>query len=117
MLETGDIVIVDLLPVVGHEQGSSDVRPCLVVTTSLDRCDDCYEMLTIVPFTTTLTRGCGVLTPVVATPTLNDQYARSRALLPQVRSIGPRRIMRKASPLSAEDLDAVKAALKDYLKV
>ncbi|MCC6312347.1 MAG: type II toxin-antitoxin system PemK/MazF family toxin [Trueperaceae bacterium] len=117
MFQTGDIVIVDLLPVVGHEQGSLDARPCLVVAPSPERCGRYYELLTIVPFTTTLTRGCGALTPVLATPTKRDPDRRSRVLVPQLRSIDPQRVKRKVSSAPVSDVDTVRKAMKDYLQV
>lgn len=120
MYEAGDIVTVNLEPAVGSEQGpnpSSPLRPCLVVATTKGHCPSYFDMVTIVPFTTKGVRHCGSLTPVIPTPTPKDPSARSLVLVPQVRSIDPKRIRRTVSRLGPAELATVQQALREFLNL
>jgi len=117
----GDIVLVDLSPTVGHEQGAnpskSPFRPCLVVGTSAGRCLDYYTMFTIVPFTTSRSKTCGECTPTIPTPSRSTPDGESVVLVPQIRSIAKERISKKVNTVQPSDMATVNNAIKSYLNL
>lgn len=115
----GDVVIVDLLPIRGREQGANPrkggLRPCVVVSDpNLLTAAGYYEVYTIVPFTLGNIHGLGNdLAPLVQPL----RGGSSRALIPQVRTIDPERISRKVTTLTSSDMQAVADGLKSLLVI
>lgn len=114
----GDVVLVDLEPVRGHEQGANPrrgpYRPCVVVSDAR-LLNDYFTVYTIVPFTTSEVTLSDSLAPLVATPTPRDASTTSRALIPQVRSIDPERITRKVNSMAEQEMAKISAGLKALL--
>lgn len=106
----GELVLVDLTPVIGHEQGpnpSNPLRPCLVIsdTEALTAAGD-YEVYTIVPLTTSR-RVKGAFAPPVVVSHPRHGAVHSRALVGHLRSVDPLRIKRKLDKVSDEDYRGV----------
>ncbi len=120
MYQVGDIVTVDLEPTRGSEQGAGNggrFRPCLVVAATSIHCPTYYELYTIIPFTTKGARNCGSLTPEISTPTPKDSSSRSTVLIPQVRTVDPKRIRSKVNQLGSAEMGLVQQALLTYLNL
>lgn len=116
----GELVLVDLSPVVGHEQGPNPanlLRPCLVIsdTDALVVAGD-YEMYIVVPLTTSR-RVKGVFGPPVAVSHPRHGTVRSRALVGHLRSVDPLRIKRKLPKVSDEDYRGVLSGLRALLRM
>lgn len=114
----GDLVLVKLDPVVGHEQGANpgnELRPCVVVsdTEALVQAGD-FEVYAVVPLTASK-RVKGVFGPRVTTPHPKHGQIASTALVGHIRSIDPTRIDRKAAVVSQADLDNIRIGLAALL--
>ncbi len=112
--ERGAVVMVNLEPVMGSEQGR--IRPCLVVsdlkTITASRSRPLYV---IVP----LTRSEKLIGPLA--PRLQARPgalpADSTALVMHVRSIDLRRITRQVGVLDTEELAGIRAGLRVLLEL
>lgn len=104
----GAVVLVNLGPVVGHEQ--DNMRPCAVLS-DLYQVQACYPfpLYTIVPFTSTGYLS-GALVPVI-TARPGGLVRNSTALIMQVRSIDPSRVVRQVGALNATELSIIARGL------
>ncbi len=104
----GAVVLVDLEPVVGHEQGKK--RPCVVLS-DLSQIQACYPypLYTIVPFTTTGYLNGALLPTIMARP--GGLNMNSTALIMQVRSITPSRVVKQVGSLNAAELSIIAKGL------
>ena len=110
----GDVVLVDLEPTVGSEQGFK--RPCIVVsdlaTVSASRSRALYL---IVPLTRS-EKLVGKLAPRLKSRQ-GGLPADSTALVMHLRSIDPRRIIRRVGQLEADELKLIQVGLRELLDV
>jgi mRNA interferase MazF len=106
-INRGDIVIVNLEPVKGSEQGG--IRPCLVIQNDLG---NKFSPLTIVaPFTSRkMNKDYPTNVRVLKSESRLDKD--STILLNQINSIDKLRITKKISSLNDEIMDKVDMAIK-----
>ena len=109
----GDIVLVDLEPTIGSEQGFK--RPCIVVsnlpTITASRSRPLYV---IVPLTRS-EKLTGKLAPRLKARE-GGLPADSTALVMHMRSVDPRRIIRKVGRLEAGELNMIQEGLQELLQ-
>lgn len=108
--ERGTIVLVELDPIMGHEQRS--VRPCIAVSDPAVNADQRFPLIAVVPVTGT--RGEGSLYPELA-PGKSGLTKTSYALIDHLRSIDKRRIRRVFSSIAKDELAAVDQGLRLFL--
>ena len=109
-LERGTVVLVDLVPTVGHEQ--KNVRPCVVVSDPVVAADQRYPLVGVVPLTGK--EGRGALYPKIPAGSgglRNDSWA----LTDQIRSIDKRRIVAAYRSLEPADMDAIDEGVRLFL--
>lgn len=104
----GDVVLVDLEPVTGSEQGRK--RPCIVLSElQTVRASGSRALYFVVPLTTS-----GKLTGPLA-PQLKQRPGGlptdSTALVMHARSIDPARIVRQWGAVDAQDIASLQAAV------
>ncbi len=109
-LGRGAIVVVELDPIVGHEQHG--VRPCIVVSDPDVISDQRFPLVCVVPVTGT--PGEGLLYPPLA-PGRSGLARQSFALIDQLRSIDKRRIRRLFGVLAREEITAIDEGLVAFL--
>jgi mRNA interferase MazF len=99
--QRGDVVMVDLEPVAGSEQGRT--RPAVVMSNlETIRGSGAVPLYVIIPFTTAGKLG-GVLAPQVPARA-GGLPADSTALTMHIRSIDPMRVIRTVGNLNAQEL-------------
>lgn len=104
----GTILLMDLAPVVGHEQHG--IRPCLVVSDPVAMPHQRFPLLVIVPLTGAALGGA--LYPVLQPTPENGLTKPSAALVDHVRSLDPRRLRARLGKVSVADLARVDDALR-----
>lgn len=109
-LERGTVVLVELDPIVGHEQRGT--RPCIIVSVPAVNADQRYPMIAVVPITATA--GAGALYPPLAAGASGLRKS-SYALIDQLRSIDKRRIRRRFGRIAPPELAAIDAGLALFL--
>ena len=110
LVKRGSIVVVELPPTLTHEQAGR--RPCVVVSSEASVMNARYDILVIVPLTST--RLNGRLYPVIKKGDValkND----SVALVDQLRSIDKSRVSKVGDPLSTSAMGDIDAAIKHLL--
>lgn len=111
-LGRGTVVVVELDPTVGHEQGG--LRPCIIVSDPDIASDQRFPLVCVVPITGT--PGEGLLYPPLA-PGQSGLAKRSFALIDQLRSIDKRRVRRVFGELPAKETAAIDEGLVVFLGV
>lgn len=109
-LARGTVVLLDLTPAVGHEQGRR--RPCVVVSDPAVTTDQKYPLVCIVPITGT--PGEGALYPALGAGKSGLSKA-SYALVDQVRSVDKVRISRTYGQVTPRELAAIDSGLGLFL--
>lgn len=109
-LERGTLVLVELDPSVGHEQGT--VRPCIAVSDPAVNAEQRFPLIAVVPVTGT--PGAGALYPVLA-PGTSGLVKESSALIDHLRAIDKRRIRRIFGYVSMTELAAIDQGLDLFL--
>lgn len=109
-LGRGTVVVVELDPVVGHEQHG--VRPCIVVSDPDVIGDQRFPLVCVVPVTGT--PGEGLLYPPLA-PGQSGLAKKSFALIDHLRSVDKRRIRRVFGELSRGEIAAIDEGLALFL--
>lgn len=109
-LDRGSLILLDLDPVVGHEQRGT--RPCVVVSDPEVVADQRFPLLGVVPLTGT--PGQGALYPPLR-PGKSGLTKISYALTDHVRSVDKRRVKRVFGRLPQLELDAVEEGLALFL--
>lgn len=109
LLQRGDLVLVNLEPVVGSE--ASKTRPAVVV--SNDRANLSSPVITLVPVTSNTAHVHSFQVFLSRDETGLDHDSKAQA--EQVRSVDRRRVKRQLGQLSAEQMRQLDAALKLHL--
>lgn len=109
-MERGTVVLVDLDPVVGHEQRG--LRPCVVVSDPTVDAGLRFPVIAVVPVTRTAGVGGLYLSLSAGQSGLRQ---RSFALTDQVRSIDKRRVRRSWGRISRGELCAIDRGLRLFL--
>jgi mRNA interferase MazF len=109
-LGRGAVVLVELDPVVGHEQRG--LRPCVVVSDPDVVSDQRFPLVCVVPVTGV--PGEGLLYPPLA-PGNSGLSKKSFALIDQLRSLDKRRIRRVFGELSRNEIVALDEGLTLFL--
>lgn len=106
-LSRGDIVIVNLEPIKGSEQGGT--RPCLIIQNDIS---NKHSPITIIAAITSKEFSKNYPTNVFLSKTDSKLDKDSTILLNQIRTIDKRRIIKKVSSLNNFILNKVNLALK-----
>jgi mRNA interferase MazF len=107
-IKRGDILLVDLEPIKGSEQGK--VRPCIVIQTDLA---NNYSPTTIIAAITSSVSDKKYPTEVLITQKESGLTKESTILLNQIRTISLKdRAIKKLGALSREKMKEVNEALK-----
>lgn len=109
-LHRGTVLLVELDPIVGHEQRG--VRPCIAVSDPAVNADQRFPLIAVVPLTGT--PGEGSLYPELS-PGRSGLNRTSFALVDHIRSIDKRRIRRVFGRVTKDELDAVDQGLELFL--
>lgn len=109
-LGRGTVVLVELDPVVGHEQ--KGLRPCIVVSDPDVTGGQRFPLLCVVPVTGT--PGQGLLYPPLS-PGRSGLTKQSFALVDHLRSIDKRRIRRAFGDLPQSEIAAIDEGLTAFL--
>jgi len=107
-LKKGDIWLVNLSDAIGHEQ--KGIRPGIVVKDIRFA-----DMAVIIPTTKKTETETYSHTCTIQPSKENGLSDESVAMVFQIRSISKERLIEKKGRLESENLDAVKALLKDLL--
>ena len=114
--ERGDVLLTVLDPVVGNEQGKA--RPCVVVSNDARHASIAQTgrgVITVVPLTGNADRILAF--HALVRPTSANGLARpSKAQAEQVRSISPRRVLRRLGSVDRETMAAIDEALRVHLR-
>ncbi len=109
-VDRGTVVLVELDPVVGHEQRG--VRPCIVVSDPAVNAEQRFPLIAVVPVTGTI--GTGALYPILAARG-SGLVKQSCALIDHLRAIDKRRVRRTFGPVSTSELAAIDQGLELFL--
>jgi len=110
-VKRGDVVLVNLEPVMGSEQGK--IRPCLVVQNDIS---NRFSSTTIVVPLTSVVTDREYPTNVLVEPPESGLKQRSTLLCNQIRVVSiPDRFLKKLSSLNRETMLRVNEALKASL--
>jgi mRNA interferase MazF len=109
-LPRGTLVLVDLEPTLGHEQRGT--RPCIIVSDPAVNASQRFQLIAVVPITST--KAPGALYPPLA-PGSSGLKKQSYALVDQLRSIDKQRIRKHYGQLTDNELGAIDAGLRLYL--
>ena len=107
LVKRGSLVIVELPPTQTHEQAGR--RPCVVVSSETSVANARYDMLVVVPLTST--NLAGKLYPLIRkgdASLKND----SVALVDQIRSIDKKRVDKVGAQFSQAAIDNIDNAIK-----
>ncbi|MFH1256176.1 MAG: type II toxin-antitoxin system PemK/MazF family toxin [Candidatus Diapherotrites archaeon] len=111
IIKRGDLVLVNLEPSVGSEQGK--IRPCLVVQNDVS--NELSPTTIVVPLTSTIPDK-EYPTNVIVEPDNSGLTKKSTILCNQIRAISiQHRIIKKIGSLSPETMQKVDEALKTSL--
>lgn len=106
-IKRGEIVIVDLEPVKGSEQGG--IRPTVIIQNNIG---NKYSPVTIIAPITSKKFSKDFLTNVKLSKTDSKLEKDSTILLNQIKTIDKSRIIKKISTLNEEIMDEVDLAIK-----
>jgi mRNA interferase MazF len=109
-LERGALVMVELDPTIGNEQGRR--RPCIVLTPSDLVAEQRYPIVVVVPCTSRT--GLGPLYPILS-PYPGGITRPSSVLVDQVRAIDKQRVRGRLEPVPASEMGKVDGALRRAL--
>ena len=109
-LGRGSVVVVELDPVIGHEQRG--VRPCIIVSDPEVVTDQRFPVVCVVPVTGTA--GEGLFYPPLL-PGPSGLAKDSFALIDRLRSIDKRRIRRVFGELARPEMAAIDEGLAVFL--
>ena len=107
LVTRGSVVVVELPETPTHEQ--SGLRPCVVVSSEQSVANARYEMIVVVPLTTTQLKG--QLYPAITKGDANLKHD-SIALVDQLRSIDKRRVQKVGKVLSPTAVNNIDSAIK-----
>ncbi|MBN2126833.1 MAG: type II toxin-antitoxin system PemK/MazF family toxin [Candidatus Diapherotrites archaeon] len=111
IVERGDIVLVNLEPVFGSEQGK--IRPCLVVQNNI--LNKLSSITTVVPLTSKIPEK-EYPTIVIVSSLDSELKEKSTILCTQLRAISVKdRVIKKIGKLSNESMHRVDIAIKTTL--
>lgn len=110
----GDIALVDLEPTIGSEQGFK--RPCVVVSDLTTITSSRSRPLYIIVPLTRSEKLIGKLAPRLKARA-GGLPADSTALVMHVRSIDPKRVVRKVGRLESDELKAIQEGLQELLQM
>lgn len=110
-IKLGDIFYANLNPTIGSEQDG--IRPVLVVQNN--KGNRFSPTIVIIPITSSLTKTN--LPTHVRLESTNGLEKESIALIEQIRTLDKRRLIRKITSISKQDLDLVKDAIKKNLSI
>lgn len=111
--QRGDLVLVDLEPVIGSEQGMK--RPCVVLSNAATvRASGSRLVYFVIPLTSAK-KLRGPLAPILE-QSEDGLRADSVALIMHARSISPARILAKWGQVSAQDVTTLQAAVKHLIE-
>ena len=106
----GDIVLVNLDPVIGSEQGKT--RPALIIQNDIS---NKYSPITIVAPITTKVYSKQFPTNVEIDPTNSPIKEKSTILLNQIRAIDRQRVIKNFGKISSKKLKEVDEAIRASL--
>ena len=106
-IKRGDIVLTDLEPIKGSEQGG--IRPCLVIQNNLG---NVYSPTTIIAPITSKSFSKEFSTNVFLSKKDSKLDKESTILLNQIKTIDKLRIIKKISTLERDIMDKVDLAIK-----
>jgi mRNA interferase MazF len=109
----GSVIVARLDPTVGHEQAGR--RPCVVVSDPEVSNHQRFPLIALVPLTST--PGVGLLYPTIQPSSSNGLRNASTALVDHVRSVDKQRVERMYGPVAKVELEAIDAALRQFLGV
>jgi mRNA interferase MazF len=109
-LDRGSVVVLELDPVVGHEQRG--VRPCIIVSDAEIASHQRFPLVCVVPITGT--PGAGLFYPSLS-PGPSGLAKDSFALIDHLRSIDKRRIRRVFGELPRHEMAAIDEGLTVFL--
>lgn len=112
MIKRGDILLANLNPVTGCEQGG--IRPVLVIQN--DR-GNCYSSTIIVAALTTNTKGRSYLPTHYLLSKKNGLNEESVVLLEQIKTIDKQRVIKKICSLNTREMEAINQCLKISLEI
>lgn len=110
LVKRGSVVVVELPPTPTHEQ--TGCRPCVVVSSEDSVVKARYEMLVIVPLSST--RLNGRLYPIIKKGD-GSLKNHSVALVDQLRSIDKQRVSKVGAPISSHAMWEIDSAIKYLL--
>ena len=111
-IRRGDIVLVNLEPIKGREQGG--IRPCLIIQNNIH---NQYSPVVIIAAITSKKFTKEFPTNVVISKQESKLDKNSTILLNQIRTLDKRRIVKKLSCLDNEIMKKVNLALKISLEL
>ena len=106
-IKRGDIVLVDLEPVIGSEQGG--IRPCLIIQNNLG---NLYSPTTIIAPITSKIFSKEFSTNVLLSKKDSKLEKESTILLNQIKTIDKSRIIKRISILDIEIMNRIDLAIK-----
>ena len=109
-LGRGSVVVVELDPVIGHEQRG--VRPCIIVSDPEIVTDQRFPLVCVVPVTGT--PGEGLFYPPLSAGR-SGLAKDSFALIDHLRSVDKRRIRRVFGELAQQEMAAIDEGLTVFL--
>lgn len=110
-IKLGDIFYANLNPTIGSEQDG--VRPVLVVQNN--KGNRFSPTIVIIPITSSLSKTS--IPSHVELRSTTGLEKKSIALVEQIRTLDKKRILRKITSISKEDLENVKLAIKQNLNI
>ncbi|PIN89966.1 PemK family transcriptional regulator [Candidatus Pacearchaeota archaeon CG10_big_fil_rev_8_21_14_0_10_34_76] len=111
-IKKGDIIIADLEPVKGHEQGG--IRPCLIIQNDLG---NKFSPTTIISAITSKRFLKKYPTNIEISKNESKLEKDSTVMLNQIRTIDKSRIIKVVSSLDKETMKGVDLALKRSLEL
>ncbi len=106
----GDVVIVNLEPIQGSEQGL--IRPCIIISDLASiKASNSKPLYVIIPLTRSKTLS-GKLAPRLMAKA-NNLPSDSTALIMHLRSIDPRRIIKKLGSLPNNTIEVLQIGLHE----
>lgn len=109
-LVRGTVLLLDLDPVVGHEQRG--VRPCVAVSDPEVIGHQRFPLVAVLPITGT--PGHGALYPALR-PGPSGLAKTSYVLVDHIRSVDKRRVRRVFGTVAAEEMNAIDEGLASFL--
>ena len=108
-LQVGDIILVELKDATGHEQQGT--RPAIIMAIHIET-----KLLFVIPLTSTDESRFPFSLSIKATSS-NGLSNNSYAMIYQMRTITPERIIKKYGKLEQSIMEILKVQMKNYLKI